>query len=66
MTKLNLSDLEWKAAIDELLRINNNGTLPREHTQRLQQVWGATRPLLALSGSGTLPQLTQTSKEVNG
>ncbi|ETP00541.1 hypothetical protein F441_22051 [Phytophthora nicotianae CJ01A1] len=29
MTKPNLSDLERKAAIDELLRINNNGTLPR-------------------------------------
>ncbi|ETK71343.1 hypothetical protein L915_21402 [Phytophthora nicotianae] len=29
MTKPNLSDLERKAAIDELLRINNIGTLPR-------------------------------------
>ncbi|ETN05971.1 hypothetical protein PPTG_13816 [Phytophthora nicotianae INRA-310] len=63
MTKPNLSDLEQKAVIDELRRISNNGTLPRGAYAKVATGMGRDPTTISATGSGTLPQLAQASKE---
>ncbi|ETK82765.1 hypothetical protein F441_12173, partial [Phytophthora nicotianae CJ01A1] len=63
MTKPNLSDLEQKAVIDELRRISTNGTLPRGAYAKVATGMGRDPTTISATGSGTLPQLAQASKE---